>query len=249
MTCPIVYLVTNKVNGKRYVGVTVRPLRTRWSEHLRAADKPVYWLHQAMAKYGKENFNIEQIGSCLRVEDAGLFEREVIQCLKPEYNQTNGGEHVMGRSMTPAGKQSVREKNIGRKRTAEARARMSYLKKKKIAEDPVYRAVLLSQLAVASKNIDHVKRIAATKVATTNRVWTDESRSKLSRSCVGRVYGKEITDRMARTKCKRVECIDLACTFDSVLEAAAATGVHYSNISKVCIGERKSAGGMKFQFA
>ena len=61
-------------------------------------------------------------------------------------------------------------------------------------------------------------------------------------------HSKETVAKMAATKRKPVECVTLNCTFDSMLDAAEATGVTFSNISRVCLGERKRAGGMVFRY-
>ena len=59
-----IYKIINKVNNKVYIGQTIRPIKERFAEHLRSADgnynnRP---LHDAMNKYGKDNFVIELIG-------------------------------------------------------------------------------------------------------------------------------------------------------------------------------------------
>lgn len=57
-----VYLIKNKINDKRYVGITTRSPQQRFKEHLassngkREFNKPFY---QAIQKYGKENFILE----------------------------------------------------------------------------------------------------------------------------------------------------------------------------------------------
>ena len=55
-----IYLITNKVNGKQYVGQTSRDVDTRFQEHCfdtRGHSK----LHNAIQKYGWQNFKVETI--------------------------------------------------------------------------------------------------------------------------------------------------------------------------------------------
>ena len=52
----IVYIATNEINGKRYVGVT-NNFRRRLTEHLRSP----YPFGRALRKYGKDNFKFDQI--------------------------------------------------------------------------------------------------------------------------------------------------------------------------------------------
>jgi len=54
-----VYLIENKINGKKYVGKTYRTIESRWKEHLKVAHQyPERPLYRALLKYGEENFTI-----------------------------------------------------------------------------------------------------------------------------------------------------------------------------------------------
>ena len=60
-----IYVITNLVNSKKYVGQTVRELRARWAGHLQAARRGGdSALCRAIRKYGEENFIIEPICNC-----------------------------------------------------------------------------------------------------------------------------------------------------------------------------------------
>ena len=63
MAYGIVYLVTNRLNGKRYVGQTTQPLAMRWSQHVYAAFHRPHEtiLHNAVRKYGMAMFSVSQI--------------------------------------------------------------------------------------------------------------------------------------------------------------------------------------------
>lgn len=60
----IIYKITNKVNGKIYIGLTKNSLKDRWRGHLNRAknnsERNVY-LYNSINFYGKENFSIEKI--------------------------------------------------------------------------------------------------------------------------------------------------------------------------------------------
>lgn len=68
----IIYKVTNKFNNKVYIGQTVQSIKNRWRGH--CCKKGCTSLHNAIIKYGKDNFNIEPIES--EVPVALLDERE-----------------------------------------------------------------------------------------------------------------------------------------------------------------------------
>lgn len=90
----IIYKVTNMVNGKLYIGQTTRTLEQRWREHCCSSSQCTY-LHNAIVKYGKENFKIEQIDIALDQEELDYKEQQYIKCydtLVPNgYNLTTGG--------------------------------------------------------------------------------------------------------------------------------------------------------------
>lgn len=55
-----IYQITNKINGKRYVGKTTKSsILDRWESHLKDCKKGHTKLYNAIKKYGKENFNID----------------------------------------------------------------------------------------------------------------------------------------------------------------------------------------------
>ena len=60
------YLITNTVNNKKYVGKTYQEVETRFKQHVsdsireRNKNRPLY---RAMRKYGVENFTVELIVS------------------------------------------------------------------------------------------------------------------------------------------------------------------------------------------
>jgi len=49
------YKLTNKVNGKSYIGQTIRPIEKRFEEHQQKSSKCIA-LREAIQKYGWENF-------------------------------------------------------------------------------------------------------------------------------------------------------------------------------------------------
>lgn len=71
----VIYLVTNKANGKVYVGQTTRGIVERWQGHCRG-DSYCFALSGAIKKYGKESFSIEVIDSASSKEE--LDRKEVL---------------------------------------------------------------------------------------------------------------------------------------------------------------------------
>lgn len=92
-----IYLIENKINGHKYVGMTQFSLERRWKEHLRdctqkkTEKRP---LHMAIRKYGEENFSISLIEEC-SVEILAEREKFWIQqynTYSNGYNATLGGD-------------------------------------------------------------------------------------------------------------------------------------------------------------
>lgn len=53
-----IYLITNKVDGKKYVGQTARSLKKRFQDHVNNSSCSKRDLSKAIKKYGRENFVI-----------------------------------------------------------------------------------------------------------------------------------------------------------------------------------------------
>jgi group I intron endonuclease len=88
----LVYKITNSVNKKVYIGITSKPLQTRWSGHLvqlRQGNKRA--LYNAIRKYGQENFSIEEIDRAITAEELGMLEQKYIL----QYNSFGPGGYNM----------------------------------------------------------------------------------------------------------------------------------------------------------
>src|SRR5271157_1134009 len=92
----LVYLITNRINGKRYIGQTSYSLEKRWFLHKNR--KGCTALSNAIDKYGADNFNMEVLFSVPTREMAGDLEIEYIKRYNTKapngYNLTDGGEGV-----------------------------------------------------------------------------------------------------------------------------------------------------------
>ena len=244
-----VYLATNNITGDTYVGVTRFDPARRWTQHIwKSKSKPATHFHRAIAKYGADHFSITDVASCLSVEGISETERAVIKNLAPTYNQTNGGEITIGKRVPRDVVERVIAKNTGLKRTPEQNAAMSELKKKQYAERPELKAKSAAIIRDARKLVNEEGRRAAAGKSARERTWSAESRAKLSASCMGRKYGRDVIDKMREKKKKPVKCLATGATYASALEASAQLGIHNGNIGAVCNGKRETAGNMRFEF-
>jgi group I intron endonuclease len=123
-----IYRARNTVNGKCYVGKTVRTMARRKAWHQAAASRGEGWsFHRALRKYGFDKFVWEVVCSSDDSEELGRLEVQYIALWKTKrpdgYNLTDGGDGVIG--PTPEGKARVIAFHTGRKRSLETRARIS----------------------------------------------------------------------------------------------------------------------------
>lgn len=95
-----IYLITNRVNGKVYVGQTRGNVRYRWKNHISQSNSGCkYYFHSAIRKYGGHNFTISVIQECYSEQDLDDAEAYWISYYRSftdrtkGYNTTSGGKH------------------------------------------------------------------------------------------------------------------------------------------------------------
>ncbi len=116
-----IYLITNKINGKKYVGLTVQTLERRWRYHIDQANtnriKTLGSLHAAIRKYGKEAFKMKEIDRGTTKKDLEAKERKWIKKLKTlvpyGYNISTGGVSG-GSNKKPTEVDGIRFESVGK---------------------------------------------------------------------------------------------------------------------------------------
>jgi group I intron endonuclease len=97
----LVYIATNKINGKQYIGYTTKTLCTRIKNHIRKAYNKSgkhynYFFQRAIRKHSIDNFIWEVLCICVDKTDCCKKEIQFIKeynCIAPHgYNLTFGGE-------------------------------------------------------------------------------------------------------------------------------------------------------------
>lgn len=93
-----IYKITNKLNGKIYVGKTTQSIEKRFQDHLYAAQAGNRsHLYEAIRLYGPDNFFIECIDSADTLEELNIKEQLWIKELNSTdnalgYNMSSGGD-------------------------------------------------------------------------------------------------------------------------------------------------------------
>lgn len=97
-----IYKITNKTNGKHYIGFTSKSIQKRLQDHVNMAKQGSQnYIHRAIRKYGKDNFITELIYQSHELDDTlnnmePHFIAEYNTFKGVGYNMTIGGEGTIG---------------------------------------------------------------------------------------------------------------------------------------------------------
>lgn len=130
--CGIVYLARNTMNGKGYVGRTIRELKHRTRNHRSEAKRGSRTaFHCAIRKYGFASFAWQILTICQTRGDLNTAERLYITMLRTKvpngYNRTDGG---LGASGCDANKGKVRSAETKRKMGEILRVARTFIRKR-----------------------------------------------------------------------------------------------------------------------
>lgn len=101
-----IYLTTNKINGKIYVGQ--HKYKKLYDGYIGSGS----YLKKAIKKYGKENFEIEYLETDLAEDEVDWYEQWYINVLNPDYNLQIGGQGARYRSTIASQEYRLKISNI-----------------------------------------------------------------------------------------------------------------------------------------
>ena len=131
-----IYILTNRIDGKQYVGKDTN-LPYRANRHL-SGDSHSYHLKSAINKYGKENFSVKIIDyPNISGQLLSIFEQSHIAELGSYhhgYNLTQGGEGMTGHKPSKETREKRSKSMTGKPKSEEHRLHLTreYRKKKRI---------------------------------------------------------------------------------------------------------------------
>jgi group I intron endonuclease len=235
-----IYLITNLINGRQYVGQTVQSdINSRWKQHKSVSPNSVgKYLLDAYRKYGIDNFKFQIICICFDsdIDELEKFYISKFNTLAPNgYNLKSGGKHrylskeerdkisksLSNKPRKPHSeetKQKMRSRmlgsnnpNFGKKMSDEQRKAISITMKK------MYKNTTKCSRSPTEKQLEALSKYRCSP-----------------KSKVGK-YDMEL---------------NLIKEYSTIEEASKDSNIHRSVISKVCrnVPYQKTAGGFKWQY-
>lgn len=184
------YCITNLINQKIYVGITMEPSK-RWRYHKTIAKggkekypKISQYIHSAISKYGIDNFTFEISKVFTNEDEAYLYEEDQINYMKflkvPMYNIAPGGKGARPGEKHP---------RFGIKLSPETLIKMSKVMIGKMSgnKNPMF------------GKFHSEKAKQAVSIANTGRIRSEEFKKTVSLSLIGRISPKrKLTDEQIR---------------------------------------------------
>lgn len=215
-----VYLHENRVNGKRYIGITGREPTLRWCNGNGYSGNQHFY--SAIQKYGWDAFRHEILYTNLTREEAERIETDLIAkygTLNPEkgYNLAPGG-------FAPSASNSTR-------------AKMSRVQKALWSTEEHKNKMRAARLG------HQVSEEARRKISQANmgHPVTPEARERM------RANHPDVSGAK-NPRAKAVICLTTGTIYPTAAEAAIACGTYKSDIAKCCKGKAKTAGGLRWGY-
>lgn len=217
----IVYMHTSP-NNKKYIGITSQKPERRWRKNGEGYKDHLYFW-RAIQKYGWDNFKHDILYTDLTKEEAEQKEVKLIAY----YNSNNID---FGYNMSVGGESGSK----GYKYTNEQRKRMS--ENRKGEKNGMY-GKHHTEESIEKGRIKHLRE----------NLSPDTIR-KMSVAKKGKKRSNESIIKQIETISNKVICIETSVVYNGTKEAGRANNIDPSCISKVCRGERKTAGGFHWRY-
>ncbi len=219
-----IYKITNKINGKFYIGQTV-DAKKRWVAHSNRKVKTA--ISAAIQKYGSNNFEFEIIQEC-PLEEANFWESHFIalykSCGSGGYNLTTGGSARY--KLAPESLEKIGAANRGKKRSLKTLEKMRVCSTgKKQSPETIEKRV--KYVRGVKKSPEHVEKVRAWHIANAPCKGKTPTNARV-------IYGWDDQNKTGLI-------------FNSLSEAVKY-GYDISNISACCHGRLKRHKQIKWSF-
>lgn len=215
-----VYIHINKINDKKYIGITCRNPEDRWGLNGAGYKKEQSYFYKAIQKYGWDNFEHIIWADNLFEYEAKSIEVALIDTYKTNvcrwhdeaqgYNMTDGGEGTKGCVLSEETRKKMSQSRMGRQVSEETRKKISNGHKGK-----------------------HL---------------SESTRKKLSEINIGKYAGAKNPSARAVYQINK-DTNEIIARFETMQEASSQTGASRPHICCCCRGTRNVAGGFKWVYA
>ena len=215
-----IYKITNKVNGKSYIGQSWN-IPKRWREHKSKShyNRNIY-LHRSINKYGIENFTFDIICYFNNTEETQFLLNEA-ECFFIKWYQTN--DKTKGYNKMLGG----------------ANGKHSEETKKKMSFDRIGNKNAMFGKHHSQETIKKmIESRSGEKHYLYNKHLSEETKNKLSAANTG--------DK--NPNARKVICIETKEIFDCIKDVEKKYGFFATNISRCCNGKLKTVKGYHWEF-
>ena len=225
-----IYMHTNIITGKQYIGLTSKGIEKRWKSHIAFAKKHnKYYFHRAINKYGIDSWKHEILEDNIKnIEDANMLEKFYINkydTFNNGYNSTIGGDGTTGN-------RSVTEKTI---RYKESRKTMVKFIHKDYGMEELCIDDMSKKYNISKSNLCSVSK-GNRKNVSGWYLYNQESLSDIENKKEDYFSSKLITVYNE---------ITLATVTGNSKEVSKLTGLKYSNLKRIYEGEISSTLGYR----
>lgn len=217
-----VYMHTNKVNGKKYIGITCRTLKQRW---LQGSGYKHGKFKFAVDKYGWDGFVHEIIAENLNREDAMRMEIELIEQHKTRerqhgYNVHFGGNIRKGHSHSPETRKKISDANYNRSPEINEKIRLSRIGRKNSEETKRKMSKVRMGIKFSDAHRENLRRVNLGKPG----YWTGKHRDA------------ETMKKIAQKLSKPVICLETGAIYPTTNDVCKFFHVSDGTVSKWCMG-------------
>lgn len=223
-----IYKITNKINGKSYVGqTTMKSIEDRIKCHLSAK----MTIGDALRKYGLENFEVEELAKSNSIDKLNELETSFIEefdTIKTGYNNRPGGRNYK------LNKENIRTLQKAHKK--QSKTVVQYDKDLNYVNEYF--------------SISEAERLTGIYGTAISACCKKKTNNKSAGGFVWSYKGDDprkpvISGRSIAQFTKSGEKVQ---EFPSMVEASKQTSIHRSNIAECCLGVRKTAGGHVWRY-
>lgn len=219
-----VYCWINKVNGKRYVGMTCQTMNKRAGSHMHGyCQTPHFW--NAIQKYGEDAFECKILASGLTLEEADQKERNYIRRYRTRnpaygYNIDKGGINHQTEATLAKQRQRTKEALANSPKMQAYRKRLSKEMPARV-KDPSFRAAMSEGL----KRMWSDPEIKAKRTARMKQMWADpvmKAHILAARKATGKQCGPY---KPVHLYCKETDTI-----YETIGDAEKALNIKFQSI-------------------